>query len=214
MGATVFYGANGPFRHTRCQGCPHAEKCDLYFDLSRDERARALYLETEKDDGYIRDGCVFDNEIDTEDQASVIYTYDNGVRVSYSLLAFAAYEGMLVVLEGTEGRLEYESVKDTTWAVGNRIVPGMEEMSGPRLTYYHPRKGPEQLEIPKAEEGSNGGSDPALRRDFFGLPWDAERPDRMASLDEAIQAVLIGAAANESIANGGQPVKVQSLLEG
>jgi hypothetical protein len=34
----------------------------------------------------------------------------------------------------------------------------------------------------------------------------------MASLDQAIQAVLIGAAVNKSLAAGGKPVDVQKLL--
>jgi hypothetical protein len=36
----------------------------------------------------------------------------------------------------------------------------------------------------------------------------------MATLHEAVQAVLVGAAANASIAEGGQPVRVQELLVG
>ena len=36
----------------------------------------------------------------------------------------------------------------------------------------------------------------------------------MATLDEAVQAVLVGAAANASMARGGMPVRVQDLLAG
>ena len=93
----------------------------------------------------------------------------------------------------------------------SRAVPGSDEKGWQRLTFFHPRQGAEELDIPE-RAGGHGGSDPALRADFFGRSWDEERPDEMATLDEAIQAVLIGAAANESIANGGNPVLVQSLL--
>ncbi|MFH1022823.1 MAG: Gfo/Idh/MocA family oxidoreductase [Planctomycetota bacterium] len=212
-GATMLYGRNGSFRHTRCGGCPHAARCGFYVDLSKDENARRLYLEAERDDGYFRDGCVFDERVDIEDQASVIYTYENGIRVTYSLTAFASYEGIWMSFEGTEGRLEYNSISETRWAVGNRIVPGMDKLRGQQLMFYHPKRGPEVLAIPAAE-GSHGGSDPQLRRDFFGRPWEAERSDRMATLDEAIQAVLVGHAANMSIADGGRPVSVQSFLDG
>ena len=36
----------------------------------------------------------------------------------------------------------------------------------------------------------------------------------MAPLDEGMQAVLVGVAANESIARGGEEIDVQSLLNG
>ena len=36
----------------------------------------------------------------------------------------------------------------------------------------------------------------------------------MATLEEAVQAVMVGAAANVSIAEGGRPVRVQELLAG
>ena len=212
-GGTVFYGKNGPFRHGRCTGCPHAEPCDFYIDFSRNEHARKLYLEAEEDDGYIRDGCVYDERIDAEDQASVIGEYESGVRLTYSLLAFASYEGILMSFEGTKGRIEYESIYGDSWTVDDRIVPGKEALDIERLTLYQPQISVEQIKIPKVA-GSHGGSDPVLRDDFFARPWDAERPHRMATLDEAIQAVMVGAAANESIARGGQPVRVQELLLG
>ena len=213
MGGLLFYGNNGDFRGERCLDCVHAAECDFHIDLNEDERGRLLYLGAEAEDGYHRDGCVFDPQIDIEDQASVSYAYENGVRVNYSLLAYAAYEGISLVLEGTEGRLEYRSVVNTGWAVGNRMVPGMDEMAGESLKYFHPRKGEEVLQVPRLE-GSHGGSDPALRADFFARPWDADDQGRMATLHEAVQAVLVGAAANASIAEGGQPVRVQELLVG
>lgn len=213
MGDLLFYGNNGDFRGDRCLDCRHALDCDYYIDLGEDERGRLLYLGAEAEDGYHRDGCVFDPQIDIEDQASVSYAYANGVRVNYSLLAYAAYEGMSLVLEGTEGRLEYRSVTNTGWAVGNRIVPGMDEMAGESLKYFHPRKGEEVLEVARLE-GSHGGSDPALRADFFARSWDSEERGHMATLEEAVQAVMVGAAANVSIAEGGRPVRVQELLAG
>lgn len=212
-GSLLFYGRNRDMRGERCLDCAHASECDFHIDLGADERGRTLYLESEAEDGYHRDGCVFDPSIDIEDTASVSYSYQNGVRVNYSLVAYASYQSMSLVLEGTEGRLEYRTVVDTSFVIGHRPVPGMEAMEGENLCYYHPRKGREVLEVPR-REGSHGGADPELRADFFARPWDAGGNDRMASLDEAVQAVLIGAAANTSIARGGTPVRVQDLLSG
>ena len=68
------------------------------------------------------------------------------------------------------------------------------------------------LEVPH-QEGSHGGGDQLLRADLFARPWEAGANDRMATLDDAVQAVLIGAAANASIAEDGARVRVQDLLE-
>ncbi len=213
MGDSVFYGANGPLRSARCRDCPHSAQCAFHADITGDEKARLLYIDAEAEDGYMRDGCLFDERIDTEDQASVLYSYENGVQVTYHLKAYASYEGILMTFEGTDGRLEYEVTEDTSWVIGDHTEYGLGEQHIRKLTFFDQQTGAEAIDIPTIE-GSHGGSDPQLRHDFFALPWQQKRPNRMASLDEAIQAVLVGAAANESIAAGGAPVKVQNLLRG
>jgi len=211
QGGLMFYGSNGPFRAARCSTCPYAERCDFYVDIFANERAKKLYREAESEDGYIRDGCVFDHEIDIEDHASVTYRYENGIVVTYTLHAFAAFEGHVFYAEGTEGKLEFVSIKDTSWSLGSVTMPGLEELAGHWIKLYRPNKGVEEVPIPKVE-GGHGGADPQLREEFFGRDWNEPPTDRMASLDQAVQAVLIGAAANKSIATG-QPIRVQSLLE-
>ena len=52
----------------------------------------------------------------------------------------------------------------------------------------------------------------ALHQDFFNRPFDAPLTKRMAPLEQAVQAVLIGHAANVSMANGSKKVNVQGLL--
>jgi len=213
QGATVFYGKNGPFRAKRCWQCPHAERCEFYVDLWSDERNVRLYRDAEPDDGYVRDGCVFDEAIDAEDQASVIYRYENGIQVTFSLTAFAAIESHHLRVQGTRGELDYFVSYDTSWADSNITVPGLETFAGERLMLFVPNEGIRQVEIPTVE-GGHGGADPQLRQDFFGRDWDEPPTDQMASLEQAIQAVLIGAAANHSIATA-QPVShLQDLLRG
>jgi predicted dehydrogenase len=211
VGDLAFYGKNNAFRHTRCRECPHAEKCGLHVDMFANERSRKLYLETEADDGYLRDACLWDDQIDIEDRASVIYNYQNGIHVTYTLQAFASYEGERIIIEGTAGRLELSAAKDTRWAAGDVTVHGMEELVGERLRVFQPGKSIEDVELKRAQ-GSHGGSDPLLRHEFFARDAGQPPTDRMASLDQAIQAVLIGAAANQSIATG-QMVDVQQLLK-
>jgi hypothetical protein len=88
----------------------------------------------------------------------------------------------------------------------------LEQTVGQSLTLYSPREGVKKLAIPE-QEGGHGGADPGIRHDFFGRPFDAPLTERQAPVEQAVQAVLIGHAANVSIANGSRPVKVQELLK-
>ena len=212
-GSVSFYGKNGPYRSKRCLGCEHAKECVFYFDIKANESANTLYHIPETEDGYFRDGCLFDEKITTEDNAAVIYNYENGVLANYSLNAFASYEGMLICFEGTKGRLEFESAKSTQWAMGSNVIHGQEKSHGSKLTFLHPIEGVSEIEVAKAE-GSHGGSDPALRKDFFvNFLKEKKNYPNMAGSDEGLQAVLVGAAANLSIAENSRTIDVQALLK-
>jgi predicted dehydrogenase len=212
QGRLVFYGANGPYRGPRCCACPHAGKCRFYEDLFERDVYRKLYRESEPADGYIRDGCVYDKAIDIEDQMGVLIGYENGIQVSYTLTAYSPYESQRVIIECERGRIEYFARIDTGWAGTGFGLPGIEKLAGEELKLYVAGKGVRKLSL-KRVKGSHGGADPQLRADFFGRSWDRPLTERMAPLEEAVQAVLIGAAANQSIATG-KPVDVQALLKG
>jgi predicted dehydrogenase len=211
QGGLRFYGKNGPFRSTRCSDCPHGEKCEFHVDFFKDDLYRKLYQEAEQQDGYFRDQCVFAEEIDIYDQMGVLIKYQNQVDVNYSLIAYSPYESERIVFEGTKGRLEYLARMSTGWMVDSKPLPGIEEMASQELKLYIPGKGVEEVKI-EQKEGSHGGADPQLRADFFGRDWDAEMHEQMASVDAAVQAVLVGLAVNESIESG-QAVEVQRLLQ-
>jgi predicted dehydrogenase len=212
QGGLVFYGKNGAFRGKRCKGCRHASKCDFYADFFAHEDYRRMYFEAEPADGYFRDGCVWDPQTDIEDQLHVHITYDSGIQVDYSLVAYSPIESLHVAIEGTKGRLEHETIYNTGWCVGggNRL-PGVENVGGETQRLFLPGQGIAEVPIARPE-GEHGGADPQLRRDLFARSWDEPPNDRMASLDQAIQAVLIGAAVNKSLAAGGKPIEVQKLL--
>ena len=210
QGALRFYGANGPFHGQRCRGCEHAADCDFHADMFKLEKYQKLYLEAESADGYHRDGCVFDPAIDIYDQMFALIRYENGIEVSYTLTAYSPYESQRTVIEGSKGRLEYLCGFNTGWVVDSKPLPGIEQLGAEQLKLYLPAEGVVDVPI-ESVEGGHGGADPQLRAEFFGRPWDDKPTEQMASLDEAVQAVLIGAAANESIATG-RPVAVQELL--
>jgi predicted dehydrogenase len=174
------------------------------------EKTIGLYKNAEQDSGYIRDNCLFREEITTEDNFHSVFTYQNGVQGVYTLTAFCPFEGYRVVFAGTKGRLEYYQVGEAAWAPGKISTPGISDSAGRSLRMFDVKDGIRDLEIPKAE-GGHGGSDPALRYDFFIRSWEEERNPRMASLMEGCQAVLMGAAVNISIKEN-RVVDVQKLI--
>lgn len=201
QGRLAFYGHNGPFRSARCRGCPHSANCALYLDIASSESYRQLYLEAESEDGYHRDGCVFDPVIDIQDQMNVLIGYENGIQVSYSLTAYSPYESETVIIEGSKGRLEYHAQIDTGPDLGGQVFPGIADMANEDLKLYMTGCGVEGVPLARAE-GGHGGADPKLRAEFFRRDWALPPTDEMATLEDAIQAVLVGAAANTSMATG------------
>lgn len=105
-GQLTFYGKNNSFRHTNCRPCPYKDKCKFYFDMTRDERLAAIYADNEQYDAYLRDGCVWHEDIDIFDKMAVQIKYASNVQVSYSLTTHSPYEGYRIAFDGTEGRLE------------------------------------------------------------------------------------------------------------
>ncbi|OGS19961.1 MAG: hypothetical protein A2252_01560 [Elusimicrobia bacterium RIFOXYA2_FULL_39_19] len=197
-GGLVVYGKNGKFRSERCLGCKTSSKCDFFVDLFSNSAMRALYLEAEKEkNAYIRDGCVYDESIDIEDVANVAYTYENGVRVNFSLSTFASYEGYDMIVEGTKGRMVYSTIYETDCYSGKTRIPGAEKKAGEKLQLFLLNQSVTDIKIPKVD-GSHGGADILLLQDLFG---NKENSD-LATIEEAIDAVLIGDAANKSLKTG------------
>ena len=106
QGALRRYGRAGPFRGVRCKGCEHADDCEFYLDIGADPWLDALYEAPSAEDGYLRDACVFREDIDIWDTMTAAILYANGVQVSYSLNTFMPIEGYHLAFNGTKGRIE------------------------------------------------------------------------------------------------------------
>ena len=220
-GRLGYYGKNGPFRGPRCSACEHAAKCPRYADVFANSGQKMLYKDVETVDGYIRDACVFGEEIDIYDTIHAAVTYENGVELSYSLNAYAEYEGAQISVEGTLGCIDQETRTDTGWAVGHKghatknslAADGIGPDTRDSLVFYPaPEIGGERQNItPPTESGGHGGSDPLLRRMLFGQNPPPDPLGMVADLEKGIQAVLIGIAVNESIRLGGCCINVQTM---
>lgn len=198
FGKLDVYGRKGPYRSTNCRNCSYTKTCKFYWDITKNGELMQLYVANEQHDGYFRDGCVFREDTDIFDQMAVQIKYANAVQVSYSLTAFAPYEGYRIAFNGTRGRLEAWIKEAQPWQEDDYDELQLTTSFGNR----------EIIRIPNNESG-HGGGDSRLRKQIF-TP-DGKDPFRQAagSRDGAM-SVLIGIAARNSI-DTGKPVSIGQL---
>ncbi len=200
-GKLEFYGKNGPFRHTHCRPCPHKSKCKFYWDITKSEHLVNLYVENEEHDGYLRDGCVFREDIDIYDKMAVQIRYMNDVQVSYSLTTYSPYEGYRIAFNGTEGRLEAWIKESQPWEEA--------EQDEIRLTKNFGES--EIITIPHGD-GGHGGGDTRLKDKIFKDPSIEDTYRQSAGTRDGAMSVLIGVAARNSIEQG-KPIKIKDLTD-
>ena len=194
------YGKNGEFRHTNCRSCQHKSKCPFYWDMTKDARLMKLYAECETQDGYLRDGCVFREDVDIYDTMSAAIKYSNGVSMSYSLNASMPIEGYRVAFNGTKGRLEVRDYEKQPWP---------EQFQSEMFLIKNFTGKRERIEMPNADSGHGGGDD-RLRDVIFK---NVTVPDHMKLPDSRAGAMscLTGIAARTSIEQK-RPVKISELV--
>lgn len=204
-GGLEYYGKNNPFRHTQCRGCPHRSKCKFYWDIEADEVHKRLYADCESADGYIRDGCVWDERIDIYDTMNAVVTFNNGVRMTYSLNAFLPIEGIRLAFNGTGGRFEVRIFDKQPWSPAGGDEAFIARSFGPQDKRF------EKVELPQII-GAHGGGDERLREVVFRNP---EMPDYMRLPDSRAGAMscLTGIAARKSIEQEGKVVRIADLVK-
>jgi len=211
-GARVFYtpemavelglADHGP----RCQSCTLA--CDFRLDIAADPALRGLYLEAEREDGYLRDRCVFDAGIDIEDTAQLAIGYAGGASATYTLCAYAPWEGLEITFIGTRGELTHRHVEVHGVFGGQRDLSNRDSME----TILHVAgKTPERIEVWHGE-GDHGGADPVMLGYLFDPgAQPADRYGRGSSHVDGAWSILTGIAANESIRTG-RTIEVDAFL--
>jgi predicted dehydrogenase len=201
FGALEFYGKNHEFRHTHCRPCPFKEKCEFFFDMTKDKRLMQLYADNEQYDGYTRDGCVWKEDIDIFDKMAVQIRYANKVQVSYSLTTYSPYEGFRVAFNGTKGRIDFWMHEKQPWP--------MESYDEIHVTDSFGKA--EFIKLPRIEADHYGG-DPVLRETIFKHQSAPDPLKRAANVRDGAMAVLIGVAARNSIGSG-KPVRIAELTD-
>ena len=220
-GSLEFYGKNNSFRGTKCRGCSHKDKCNFYWDINKDQRLVDLYVKNEHHDGYIRDGCVWSNDIDIFDKMSAQIKYANGVVANYSLTTYSPYEGWQIAFNGTTGRLEsWEDIPYLQKTPDDQASRHAVEMSDADdaipgefrevMVMDNFKKNYEVFRTPRIR-GGHGGGDIRMQRRIF-VDKNDNPHHVMAGTREGAMSILIWIAARKSIELK-RPVKITELTD-
>ncbi|KAK3299605.1 uncharacterized protein B0H64DRAFT_102655 [Chaetomium fimeti] len=215
QGDLKFYGKENAEKrgvtgfYNRASGSEIAKEDPFALHLETIPTLKALYLDAEHEDGYYRDQSVFGDGISIEDTMNLLVRYRNGAVMTYSLTAYAPWEGFRVTFNGTGGRLEMEVVENSyVNSGGDQSLEGsIEKRSILLRPLFEP---PREIEI-ETSKGAHGGGDSVLLQDLFGEPVTDEYM-RAASHIDGAASILTGIAANKSIATG-QVVLVDDILK-
>ena len=231
FGRRAFYGkANAEARgqtntYARAYGEPAAAHDPFAIHLEKDARLKGLYLEAEHEDGYFRDQGVFGDGISTEDDYALAVRYASGATMTYHLNAYAPWEGLRVMFNGTRGRLELEWVESAfntlddgatvEGAYANEFgltgATPVERVMDPTITLQPLWGKPLRVPLGAYSRGGHGGGDERLLSDLFSGRPEADPLGRAAGLRDGVVSILTGIAANQSFASG-QPVRADQLV--
>ena len=221
-GALEKYGKNNSFRGKNCRSCEHTNKCEFYWDITKKEKYMDLYVANEKYDGYLRDNCLWREEIDIFDKMSVLVKYANNVEVTYSLTTYSPFEGFRIAFNGKDGRLEtHEGIpwRNTENEDQSKLhEKEMDNSSHTRIEHkFHEIvtqrnfKDYKRIEFPYVRSGHWGGDKLMFDEIFRGENLKPSL-NHAANVRDGSLAVLIGIAARKSI-DTGMPIKIADLTD-
>ena len=220
LGDLEHYGKNGPFRGFNCRSCEFKSKCDYYLDITKDKLLMDLYVNNEKYDGYIRDKCLFREDIDIYDKMSAQIKYANNVCVNYSLTTYSPFEGWRIAFNGTEGRIEAsldipyykkETINQEELHVKEMDQNAVEEIYTEPIIVHKLWEKHDTITVEMEKEG-HGGGDSRLLNKIFVTPDINDQFDRSAGIRDGLMSILIGIAARNSIESN-KPIKIKDLID-
>lgn len=219
-GSLEHYGKNGPFRGENCRTCAHKTECKYHWDITKNAHDMKLYVENEKYDGYIRDNCLFREEIDIYDKMSAQIRYKSNIVANYSLTTYSPFEGWRIAFNGQKGRIE--AWLDIPWMKNEQIdqerLHAVEMEQGVKegqitepLILFRNWETYETVNV-VSERAGHGGGDRRLQDKIFLNPDAADPYRHAAGLRDGVMSVMIGIAARKSIQSG-LPIKISSLTD-
>src|SRR6267378_3582455 len=201
FGDLKFYGRNNSFRSTHCRVCPFKQQCKFYWDVTQNQQYVKLYVDCESEDGYLRDGCLWREDINIYDTMSVVVKYENGVLLNYTANTYLPYEGQAISINGHQGRLDY-----------NEFGGGGFSNKELRLTRSF-GKSEAIKDLEPRRTGGHGGADASMRDLIFRGPQGSDPLGLRAGLRAGALSSLIGIAAHRSIERGSQTIKIKDLVK-
>ncbi|UWX55919.1 Gfo/Idh/MocA family oxidoreductase [Maribacter litopenaei] len=219
-GDLEFYGKNGPYRGDNCRSCDHKNVCDFYWDIHKDEFAKKLYVDHEHEDGYIRDNCLFREDINIYDKMSAQVKYTDNTILNYSLTTYSPFEGWRVSFNGTKGRIDawmdIPYFEKTTTNEAEKHASEMTQNSEANTSFkpivVHKLWKEFETVYVDMEKSGHGGGDKRLQDKIFLHPEVPDPYGRMAGVRDGAMAILIGIAARKSIQSG-KPMKISELTD-
>ena len=123
------------------------------------------------------DSCVYNNEVDVDDNQVIIIKYENDAKASYTLNQFSPSYKREYILYGDKGRLQFDDVS-------NKAIVTFRNSSNKNI-----------YEV--SDLGGHGGGDVGLLEDFLDCCNTGKTP--VASLEQSAVTSLVAIAAQKSI---------------
>ncbi len=153
---------------------------------------------------YPEEFYIYDNDIDIEDTYSAVIRYKNGAIFTHSFNASTPWEGYILGINGTGGRIEticYLAPERCPFPVSDRQT----------ITYI-PLFGTRQVHDVFVAVGGHGGSDHVIKHDLFVKETEESRKLGICAGSMAgAYSVAIGEGVWKSIKTG-KPLKVSEIL--
>lgn len=218
-GALEHYGRNHSFRGKNCRSCTYKDQCKFYWDITENKLYTKLYTNNEHHDGYIRDSCVWREDIDTYDRMSAQIRYANDVLVNYSLTTYSPYEGMRIAFNGFEGRIDAwdgipwrkEEKKAQDQLHAQEMAQDKEAKDFEEILVMDNFGDYEQVKVIR-EKGGHGGGDKRLHHKIFVDPKAPDPLGHSAGSRDGAMSILVGIAARKSIEED-RAVKIEELTD-
>lgn len=193
-------------KFSKFSGGTLVEKCCHYFDLLNlfaQSRPKTVFATGGMAVNFI--GFEYDNQkSDILDNALVTIVYENGVRASFNLCMFSPMFYEEIIVCGDEGRLKAYENED--FLPGSRPKTHLEILRGESM--------PSRISTPSypafIEASGHNGSTYYEHVNFINN-LDGQETDA-ARTEEGFWAVVVGAAAEESVKTG-LPVSINELLK-
>lgn len=206
MGDLLFYGKNNAqsrgetYDYERYTGVDDAKNDPFALFLDEKMAFKGLYLDAEEETGYIRDRNVFGEPITIEDTMNVTVRYQNGVLLSYNLIAYAPWEGLRVAVTGTKGRVEMEIMENVTHLKSDQSASASKgAFKQTKIRVFPMFATDHEVDVPMGE-GGHGGADPVMLEQIFSPNPPSDPYNRAASHIDGAASILVGIAANQSMA--------------